>query len=68
MESDSASEDTNNDNDDSDEINDICKTQSSAVQVRMVVFVATLLAAVGVSLRFGFALYMEMMRTASIVL
>jgi hypothetical protein len=28
------------DKDDSDEINDICKTQSSAVQVCMVVFVA----------------------------
>jgi hypothetical protein len=49
MESDSTSEDANNDDDDSDEINDIYKTQSSAALVRMVVFVATF-AAVGVLL------------------
>jgi hypothetical protein len=51
MESDSTSQDANNDEDDSDEINDIYKSESSAVfRLRMVVFVATLLAAIGVSL------------------
>ena len=51
MESDSTSGDADTDKDDSDEINEIYKTQSSAVfKLRMVVFVATLLAAIGVSL------------------
>jgi hypothetical protein len=50
MESDSISED-GSDDEDSDEINEIYKNESTAVfRLRMVVFVATLLAAVGVSL------------------
>jgi hypothetical protein len=50
MESDSISE-VGSDDEDSDEINEIYKNESTAVfRLRMVVFVATLLAAVGVSL------------------
>jgi hypothetical protein len=55
LESVSTSEGASTDKDDSDEINDIYKTQSSAIfRVRMVVFAATLLAAVGVSLAVKF--------------
>jgi hypothetical protein len=50
VESDSISDDASND-EDSDEMNEIYKNESTAVfRLRMVVFVATLLAAVGVSL------------------
>jgi hypothetical protein len=55
MESTSTIEDAFNDEDDSDEINDIYKSESSAVfRLRFVVLAATLLAAVGASLAVSF--------------